>query len=310
MKTQCSKDHHECFDRQERAGKIVSKKRQAGAIQTIQDLYYAGTPLFDKSVIACLDQEIARRPEHLGLLGMDRSLLEPRIGFQSIQRMINGIPPDGRMRTWGALSSYRVAYHRKHTDPFSVPNLSGTKMLWGMYQQLWKESQACSCLMAMLDELSLPRPVEKIVCFGLGALLPDICRRCDVCQQYITCKLHEAIRSRHCTQHAAALSMAQALSRTGRKIPCYSQEPEYSLECRKILGGLGITVLDGHKGFLEVDDSTLVLSISPTIPVKQIITDLARPAMIIWDVTDGDERNSGRWQLLTHGDRQVWRRYV
>ncbi|KAG7044741.1 hypothetical protein JMJ77_0004203 [Colletotrichum scovillei] len=74
---------------------------------------------------------------------------------------------------------------------------------------------------------------------------------------------------------------------------------------------MGIRVLDGHRGFLEVDDKTLVFSIKPSVPVKQIITELARPAMIIWDAMSGDERNDDernpdKWQLLTENSKRLW----
>jgi hypothetical protein len=56
-----------------------------------------------------------------------------------------------------------------------------------------------------------------------------------------------------------------------------------------ILRENGITVLDDPEGFLEVDDSTLVISCAAQVPVKQITLDLARPAAMIWDRIKGHD---------------------
>ncbi|KXH69499.1 hypothetical protein CSAL01_01521 [Colletotrichum salicis] len=248
-----------CFEDQDRAGEVLSKTAQADVVRAIQRFYSTGVPLFDKTVIATLDTAICERHAIMNLVGVDGNMsvsrpdwisfethYEPRIGFRTIQNMINGVPPDGRMRTCGALSSYRVACFPRHTAPSSRASLSSIKRL-----------------------------------------------------------------SRTFTQHAAAVSMMLMLRQQNPHLQCYSQEPEYSPECRNILRGMGIIVVDGHKGFLEVDDRTLVLSIKPAVPVKQIITELARPAVIIWDAMDGDERdpdegNPDKWQLLTRNGSQYW----
>lgn len=46
---------------------------------------------------------------------------------------------------------------------------------------------------------------------------------------------------------------------------------------------MGITVLEDPRAFLEVSDDSLVVSFGPDIPVRQVVTDLARPAVLICD---------------------------
>ncbi|KXH27139.1 hypothetical protein CNYM01_10351 [Colletotrichum nymphaeae SA-01] len=300
-----------CFLERDLANKILSKAEQADVVQTIQHLYGAGAPLFKREHILYLDEAIRGRHEHVNLGGMDGSAYEPRIGFRTIQKMINGVPPDGRMRTWGAFSAFRIACFPRHTAPFSQDLLSKSHQLWALYQDLWKRSPTCLTLMLLLDRLPPQIQVTKIVCFGLGALLPNVCRTCQDCQRSPDCQAHRVIRSRTFTQHAAAVSMMQKLRQQVPHLEFYSQEPEYSPECRVLLNQMGIRVLDGHRGFLEVDDKTLIFSIKPAVPVKQIITELARPAMIIWDAMGGDERNDDernpdKWQLLTENGERLW----
>lgn len=78
----------------------------------------------------------------------------------------------------------------------------------------------------------------------------------------------------------------------------YSQEPAYSRICEQVLGPHGITVLTGVQGFLEVDNSTVVFSVAPNVPVKQIVVDLARPAIIVWDNVESVEEERRAWKKL------------
>ncbi len=72
------------------------------------------------------------------------------------------------------------------------------------------------------------------------------------------------------------------------EIPCYFREPSYSADDAEVLRGAGAVVLDNQKAFLEVDDTALVVAIAPSIPVKQVIADIARPAAMLW-YDDKDE---------------------
>ncbi|KAF6803134.1 hypothetical protein CSOJ01_11105 [Colletotrichum sojae] len=48
-------------------------------------------------------------------------------------------------------------------------------------------------------------------------------------------------------------------------------------------------ILDGVRGFIEVDSTSLVFTASPNCPVKQVITDLASPAVIVYGRFDNPE---------------------
>lgn len=60
------------------------------------------------------------------------------------------------------------------------------------------------------------------------------------------------------------------------------QDPEYTSVDREILDGFGLQTVDDPEGFLKVDEQSIVLSIAPNVPVKHIIADIARPAVVIW----------------------------
>lgn len=71
--------------------------------------------------------------------------------------------------------------------------------------------------------------------------------------------------------------------KNGISITCYAQDPANTAADKAALKCYGVQILDDPCGFLEVDDPTVVCSFAPNVPVKQIVTDLARPAVLIWD---------------------------
>lgn len=67
------------------------------------------------------------------------------------------------------------------------------------------------------------------------------------------------------------------------EIKCYAQDPIYTPVDEQVLREAGFTVVDDPRAFLEVDEASVIIAISPDIPVRQIIADIARPAIMIWD---------------------------
>jgi hypothetical protein len=66
-------------------------------------------------------------------------------------------------------------------------------------------------------------------------------------------------------------------------IACYAEDPAYTSIDKSVLEEYGIRVLDDAGAFLEIDDFSGVLSCAADLWVKQIVIDLARPAILIWD---------------------------
>lgn len=72
-------------------------------------------------------------------------------------------------------------------------------------------------------------------------------------------------------------------------IRCFAQDPAYTAIDKSILAEHEVTVLDDPRGFLEVDDQSVVISFGPNICVRQIVTDIARPALLVWDTVLNEE---------------------
>lgn len=101
------------------------------------------------------------------------------------------------------------------------------------------------------------------------------------------------------TRHALILTMKNILQQKSPTadvdIRCYAQDPAYTDVDRAILERAGIHVLEDPHGFLEVDESTVVISISPYVPVRQIVADIARPAIMVWNNVGPEKEMIGGW---------------
>lgn len=147
-------------------------------------------------------------------------------------------------------------------------------------QAEWAQSDTCKSLVAILESAQLSTPIYKIVCFGLGRL--------DAWQKTTREELHESIK-RSATQYAAALTMEEVLfkrAEIGQRLSCYTQDPVHTGVEKQLLTSLGFTVLADPKGFLEVDSNILVFSVTPNVPVRQILVDVQWPAAMVWDTVD------------------------
>lgn len=155
------------------------------------------------------------------------------------------------------------------------------------HQQSWLQSETCKKLQEYLCTADLPR-IEKIVAFGLGDF-----------------SFHDD--GSHHTQHAAIATLAGILKRrqSGHSLQCYVQDPAYSDADKEFLEKRGLVVLRDPQAFLEVDETTLVFTASPNVPVRQVVADLARPAALLWETTpptlEGEIENF-RKDLVQGGD--------
>ncbi|KAI8966611.1 hypothetical protein F5Y11DRAFT_364225 [Daldinia sp. FL1419] len=163
-----------------------------------------------------------------------------------------------------------------------------SKIFNGAKQQ-WEASEQYNHLRALLkSKRSRLSTIRKIVAFGLGTFTT----RSDISDSSMV-------------QHALVLSLQHMLSKTkgpdskvsgvfqniknslsknkktNPPISCFAQDPAYLLRDKTVLSDAGITVLEDPWAFLEVDDTSLVVSIDPNIPIRQIIADIARPVAII-----------------------------
>lgn len=144
----------------------------------------------------------------------------------------------------------------------------------------WINSEECKSITAALMASTIPDKITKIIAFA--------------CCTWSGC---EAFHERSIKQHAMTLTIKNVLQslNVDKDIRCYAQDPVYTDADRAVLEGEGIHVLEDPHGFLEVDDSSVVISFSPNIPVRQIVADVARPAIMIWDRVKPEGEMAKSW---------------
>lgn len=64
-------------------------------------------------------------------------------------------------------------------------------------------------------------------------------------------------------------------------VPCFVQNDAYREVDAQFHPVGGIKLLDDPLGFLEVDETTVVVALATYLPVRQIVTDIARPAVLL-----------------------------
>jgi hypothetical protein len=142
--------------------------------------------------------------------------------------------------------------------------------------QEWKESPACEKLKTILLSSVKHHEIDKVIAFSLGTMS----------RQHFNEDGSLYMRSgwRSASQHALLVTVMEWMKERDHKekVLCYSQEPAYSEVDKKILDEVGIEVIEDPRGWLEVDEHSIVLSIASNVPSKEIIADISRPAVIIW----------------------------
>ena len=142
--------------------------------------------------------------------------------------------------------------------------------------QEWKASQQCQ----KLETLLMSKPalaINKVVAFACASMADQ--NNDD----------DRPMRSRY--QHALVVTLCKMFGQINESkgpIQCYAQDPAYGDVDRSVLAQHDVTVVEDPVAFLQVDDNTAVVSIAPDICVKEIVCDLAKPAVLIWYVVDSE----------------------
>jgi len=178
------------------------------------------------------------------------------------------------------LSFGYVSYRRQQDIPIPT-DLEQIRTNFTTHGDPWLNSEECRAIIQPLVSHPTSRKIRKIVAFALGSIA----------------HAESNTIPRLTSQHALILGIASALQKAyNHKIECFAQEPVYEEADKLFLQEKDITVLNDPMGFLEVDEETLVISISPNVCVKQVLADLIRPAAMIWDEVTPPTSGEVEWK--------------
>ncbi|KAI0379264.1 hypothetical protein F5Y04DRAFT_283047 [Hypomontagnella monticulosa] len=274
---------------------LGQRNLKAQIVREIQALYEAGAPLFTKDAIRKIGDEVKLfkqgepEPREITLRGVNgvdykqfvvppaRSLSydqtpckwNPLIYYESIEALTIWEKPYYHSLE-NAYLPMTIAHGSESLDEEEAgPSTGDLRRAFQDVQRQWMESEYQENLRAMLNSLEIPFTLDKVVAFALGGptLGPNIDAR-SITQHALVSTIHSTLLQRG------------VLSKTSKR---YVQDPAYNRTEKDVLVSEGFTILDDPEGFLTMDDSSILVSISPNVPVKQIVTDICRPGIIIWD---------------------------
>jgi hypothetical protein len=148
--------------------------------------------------------------------------------------------------------------------------VSSTKELREAFYEMerkWKMSEYYEQLQAALAAVKTPLVLDKVIGVALGPLILRTVNGDSIIQHALISAIDSILHQRG------------VLSASSKR---YVQDPIYTQQDRDVLCSAGFTVLDDPQAFLTLDDSSVLVSIDPDIPVKQIVVDICRPGIIIW----------------------------
>ncbi|KJK81980.1 hypothetical protein H634G_03244 [Metarhizium anisopliae BRIP 53293] len=263
-------------------------------VASVRELYDAGTPFFTKEMIQLAQDQVdeiaessvsTEKVEHLGFDGkmhsqslppsyffskIDDGILVPIVGYKSFEALT--ILPPNRVDD-NLFVSVRVSGSLRLINKPPDILQDDARCAFDQHFDLWQQGKDWADLKERIrPHLStLPMTIDKIIGFGLGVLTMEA-----------GCNDDDGWVKRCSEQHALMLTLAKMLQEhTGNSVKCFAQDPAYSNTCKDILGKRDVEIVHGDTGFLLVDENSIMLSFSPTVPVRQVIADLARPAMMV-----------------------------
>ncbi|KAI1325476.1 hypothetical protein F5Y16DRAFT_401327 [Xylariaceae sp. FL0255] len=283
--------------------------------QTAKDLYDAGAKLWTKESLRDIEMQVlqAYKHEYFKLPCLDGSTVEvknpyyqdarrdtvwlPYIEFRDYWDLIKEESTDPEA-LWQCL--YLIKWEYSYEDTFYTHNDNISKAdgelskTYSEMSKLWRQSRPFQYFAQKFRSLLYGKNITKITCFALG----DFTRWAANMERLDEIS-EEVEHLKRCMRlHIFASSMADI-------------DPSYHYRFRDILEENGFKVVGPHgtEGFAEIDDETLVFSAGMNYPVKQIIAEIARPAIII---TPAGLCNNPDLSMDPHSPRtdKLWRQYT
>lgn len=153
----------------------------------------------------------------------------------------------------------------RFVDAWPTTSLSVVLSRFNRNKEIWEASEYCHHLISALSSASISHQVRNIVAFACSSMNWK----------------DDDDHASH-SQHALVLVLRDFFATKGSDaIDCFAQDPIYTEVDKQVLNKVDITVLDDPRGFLQVDNHSVVVAVSPDIPLHQIITDIARPSILL-----------------------------
>ncbi|OKP11082.1 hypothetical protein PENSUB_3491 [Penicillium subrubescens] len=154
-------------------------------------------------------------------------------------------------------------------DP-TLPSYDDLNTIFKEQIQIWQESEMCERVTQILNSSAAGLNIRKVVAVALGGISKDVGHRSAF-------------------QHALVVTLREWFDDQQQSVCCYAQDPEYKAVDKAVLQAHGVIAIDDPRAWLEVDERSILFSCAPNVPVKEIVADITRPAVIIWERIDSKD---------------------
>ncbi|KAJ5492144.1 Aldolase-type TIM barrel [Penicillium expansum] len=265
-----------------------TKKQQQQATSIVDQLYDSGVPFFTKEKFQVISRQLKRQPpsgdriflddlfgtklecvsrlEETEKPGEERKFVYSQFGlaYLGIEGLKYFIKSDTEKPSAFAtlqvtLETYQVILDngaRKTIPDGEIRDTETTEKYFREMIQVWEARKSCKKLKSVLSSEASGHKINKIFGTACGSLAM-------------------AETDGIAYQHAFLLT-----------------DPGNTSVDKEVLPKFDMTVVDDGDAFINVDEQSVWLSIGPDIPVKEVIADIARPAVVIWTLV-GSQRNVG-----------------
>ncbi len=216
---------------------------------------------------------------------LDGSSTKPHLGYTTAADLLSDDDADYYSVSFAYLpvdlvhsTEVRDAQTNEIIPPWpSLSDPAAVSLRFAQARQTWDESELFARIRSALDSAVVPPGTDKVVTLACS-----------------TVSWAGDMASHGIAQHALALTIRDWLAARQpeverREIKCYAQDPIYTPVDEQALAEAGIIAVDDPRAFLHVDEASAVISFSPNIPVRRIVADLARPALIIWNKVEKED---------------------
>ncbi|KAI0814569.1 hypothetical protein GGR55DRAFT_675863 [Xylaria sp. FL0064] len=293
----------------------------------IKNHYDAGIPLFTKNAIRRIGQQlgaIQEIPPHtslnLTLEGIDGNEYQTTVGGGHLLHTTRG---DLKwVIVYRSIQSLTVHQDREFRSPETAylslgieacarvlePSLEcGDWLLnrWKHVEREWQASKAYKKLHKTFPTIKPRLVLDKLVAVALRPLAfgeqhwdPTLIQHAHSQEsmtqpsQWQQSTIQDAHSQQSMVEHVLVSAIRSNLLQLGimsASSKLYVQDRAYTQVDRSVLSSTGFNIVNDPDAFLMLDDSSVLVSVDPAIPVKQIVADICRPAIIIWNKARNDE---------------------
>lgn len=196
------------------------------------------------------------------------------VSYQSLRKRIESISESPNLAFCSLRIQHTLIRHDNITgepaDDVKFKSMDEVHRLFSATLEIWEESSIWAEIKNTLSSTATAGNITKIIGFGCGIMSASD----DV----------PHISYNAAFQHALLLTLQHFLQKSSsHEITCIVQDPAYTDTDISALYSHGIEILKDPEGFIQADDSSLVFACAPDVPVRQIVADIARPAVLMWD---------------------------